>query len=41
MVLTVFDIKGVPGARRERIEAAGVEGGRRAKQFTGVWPSGR
>jgi hypothetical protein len=28
MPLTVFDIKGVPGARRERIEAAVVAGGR-------------
>ena len=28
MPLTVFDIKGVPGTRRERIEAAVVSGGR-------------
>ena len=28
MPLTVFDIKGVPGIRRERIEAAVVAGGR-------------
>lgn len=28
MPLTVFDIKGVPGTRRERIEAAVVAGGR-------------
>ena len=41
MPLTVFDIKGVPGNLRERIDAAVVEGGRRAKQFTGVLPSGR
>jgi poly(3-hydroxybutyrate) depolymerase len=27
MPLTVFDIKGVPGTRRERIEAAVVAGG--------------
>jgi hypothetical protein len=30
MPLTVFDIKGVPGTRRERIEAAVVAGGRHA-----------
>jgi hypothetical protein len=30
MPLTVFDIKGVPGNRRERIEAAVVAGGRHA-----------
>jgi hypothetical protein len=28
MPLTIFDIKGVPGNRRERIEAAVVAGGR-------------
>ena len=28
MALTVFDIKGIPGTRRERIEAAVVAGGR-------------
>ena len=28
MPLTVFDIKGVPGTRRERIEATVVAGGR-------------
>ena len=28
MPLTVFDTKGVPGARRERIEAAVVAGGK-------------
>jgi hypothetical protein len=28
MPLTVFDIKGVPGHRRERIEAAVIAGGR-------------
>ena len=28
MPLTVFDIKGVPGTRRERVEAAVVAGGR-------------
>jgi hypothetical protein len=27
MPLTVFDIKGIPGHRRERIEAAVVAGG--------------
>jgi hypothetical protein len=30
MPLTVFDVKGVPGNRRERIEAAVVAGGRQA-----------
>jgi hypothetical protein len=28
MPLTVFDIKGIPGNRRERIEAAVIAGGR-------------
>jgi hypothetical protein len=28
MPLTVFDMKGIPGHRRERIEAAVVAGGR-------------
>jgi hypothetical protein len=30
MPITVFDIKGVPGNRRERIQAAVVAGGRNA-----------
>ena len=31
MPLTVFDIKGVPGHRRERIEAAVIAGGRHVR----------
>jgi hypothetical protein len=31
MAITVFDIKGVPGTRRERIEAAVVAGGSHAR----------
>jgi hypothetical protein len=37
MPLTVFDIKGVPGARRERIEAAVVLGGRHATGPHEAW----
>jgi hypothetical protein len=37
MPLTVFDIKGVPGTRRERIEAAVVAGGRHARGPHEAW----
>ena len=37
MPLTVFDIKGVPGTRRERIEAAVVAGGRRTTGPYEAW----
>jgi hypothetical protein len=37
MPLTVFDIKGVPGARRERIEAAVVAGGRQTTGPHEAW----
>ena len=37
MPLTVFDIKGVPGNRRERIEAAVVAGGRHASGLHEAW----
>src|ERR1035441_9595073 len=37
MPLTVFDIKGVPGDRRERIEAAVVAGGRHARGPHEAW----
>jgi hypothetical protein len=37
MPITVFDIKGVPGARRERIEAAVVAGGRHAMGPHEAW----
>src|ERR1039458_6939337 len=37
MPLTVFDIKGVPGARRERIEAAVVAGRRHAPGPHEAW----
>ena len=37
MPLTVFDIKGVPGTRRERIEAAVVAGGRHAMGPHEAW----
>jgi hypothetical protein len=37
MPLTVFDIKGVPGNRRERIEAAVVAGGRHAAGPHEAW----
>ena len=37
MPLTVFDIKGVPGNHRERIEAAVVAGGRHASGPHEAW----
>jgi hypothetical protein len=37
MPLTVFDIRGVPGSRRERIEAAVVAGGRHAPGPREAW----
>jgi hypothetical protein len=37
MPLTVFDIKGVPSNRRERIEAAVVAGGRHASGPHEAW----
>jgi hypothetical protein len=37
MPLTVFAIKGVPGNRRERIEAAVVAGGRQASGPHEAW----
>src|ERR1019366_1710442 len=37
MPLTVFDIKGVPGNRRERIEAAVVAGGKHAAGPYEAW----
>jgi hypothetical protein len=37
MALTVFDIKGVPGTRRERIEAAVVAGGRHTTAPHEAW----
>jgi hypothetical protein len=37
MPLTVFDIKGLPGSRRERIEAAIVAGGRHARGPHEAW----
>ena len=37
MPLTVFDIKGVPGNRRERIEAAVIAGGRHASCPHEAW----
>ena len=37
MPVTVFDIKGVPGNRRERIEAAVVAGGRHASGPHEAW----
>lgn len=39
MQLTVFDIKGVPGHRRERIEAAVVAGGNRTEGPHEAWIS--
>ena len=39
MPLTVFDIKGVPDARRERIEAAVVAGGRHTSGPHEAWIS--
>jgi hypothetical protein len=40
MPLTIFDIKGVPGSRRERIEAAVVAGGKRASGPHQAWIAG-
>jgi hypothetical protein len=37
MPLTVFNIKGIPGNRRERIEAAVVAGGRLARGPHEAW----
>jgi hypothetical protein len=37
MPLTVFDMKGIPGNRRERIEAAVVAGGKRASGPHEAW----
>ena len=37
MPLTVFDIKGIPGHRRERIEAAVVAGGKRVSGPHEAW----
>jgi hypothetical protein len=37
MPLTVFDIKGVPGHRRERIEATAVAGGKQAEGRHEAW----
>ena len=37
MPITVFDIKGIPGTRRERIEAAVVAGGRSARGPHEAW----
>lgn len=37
MPITVFDIKGVPGSRRERIEGAVVAGGRHARGLHEAW----
>ena len=37
MPLTVFDVKGVPGTRRTRIEAAVVAGGRHAVGPLEAW----
>jgi hypothetical protein len=37
MPLTVFDIKGLPGHRRERIEAAVVAGGKHTKAPHEAW----
>ena len=37
MPLTVFDIKGLPASRRERIEAAVVAGGRHARGPHEAW----
>ena len=37
MPLTVFDIKGIPGHRRERIEAAVIAGGKDATGAHEAW----
>jgi hypothetical protein len=40
MPLTIFDMKGVPGHRRERIEAVGVAGGKHACGPHEAWIAG-
>ena len=40
MPLTVFDTKGIPGTRRERIEEAVVAGGRRVRGPHEAWITG-
>ena len=37
MPLTVFDIKGIPGHRRERIEAAVISGGKHVRAPYEAW----
>ena len=37
MPITVFDVKGVPGHRRERIEAAVVAGGEHVSESYEAW----
>jgi len=37
MPLTVFDVKGIPGHRRDRIEAAVVAGGKRISGQHEAW----
>jgi hypothetical protein len=37
MPITVFDIKGVPGQRRERIEAAAIAGGKSVSGSHEAW----
>jgi hypothetical protein len=37
MPVTVFDIKGVPGRRRERIEAAVIAGGKHTEGPHEAW----
>jgi hypothetical protein len=37
MPITVFDIKGIPGGRRERIEAAIVAGGKHVAEPHEAW----
>ncbi|MFY9727686.1 MAG: hypothetical protein WB579_06505 [Bryobacteraceae bacterium] len=37
MPITVFDLKGIPGHRRERIEAAVVAGGKHTKAPHEAW----
>jgi hypothetical protein len=40
MPVTVFDVKGVPGHRRERIEAAVVAGGKHVDASYEAWIAG-
>ena len=40
MPITVFDIKGIPGSRRERIEGAVVAGGRNTRGPHEAWIAG-